>query len=153
MWIPITIIAVIGLIILLVVLLKKKPTPPVVSSTPIPSTPSPSPTPVPSGTTEIEVLNAAPNTRRIVSIRVDGKLVDGTFPLFPGNLGTYTTDQSGSALDIQVRFGNIPAGTESIALYCGSYQECMTGPGTLHDFQGVPVNGTKINIDYDEVGC
>jgi len=153
MTIAIIIGAVIVLTIVAIIIFKKKPTPPVVSPTPIPSTPAPSSTPFPSGTTEIEVLSAGPSSRNIMSIRVDGKLVDGDFPILPGNIKTYTTDQTGASLDVQVRFGGLPAGTESIALYCGSYSDCVTGPAAIHDFQGVPVNGTKINIDYDEVGC
>ena len=148
MWIPIIIAVVIIAIVVAIIVLKKKPTPPVPSTSPLPS-----PTPLPSGTTEIEVLNAQPNSRNIMSIRVDGKLVDGEFPLLPGAIRTYTTDQVGAGLDVQVRFNGLPAGTESVALYCGSYQDCVTAPAAIHDFQLVPVNGTRISIDYDEVGC
>ena len=147
----IIIVSVIVLVVVAIIIFKKKPVPPVPSPSNLPN-PSPSPTPIPPGNTEIEVLNAEPNSRNISSIRVDGRIVEGEFPLLPGNVRTYSTDQSG-ILDVQVRFNGLPAGTESVALYCGAYQDCVTAPASTHDFTNVSIDGTRISIDYGEVGC
>lgn len=152
MWIPIIIAVVFIATVVAVIILNKKPTP-VPSPLPTSPVPNPSPTPLPPGSTVIEVLNAEPNSSDIISIRVDGKLVDGNFPLKPGHLELYSTDQVGTGLDVQIRFSDHPAGTDSLAIYCGSYKDCVTAPARIHDFTGVPVDGTKIDIDYDEVGC
>lgn len=155
MWTAIIIAAIVITAVLIVVLLKKKPVP-TVSPTPVPTsvTPTPSATPIPPTVTTLQVYNSGMNTQGIASIRVDGKLVIGdSFPVNPGENKTFTTDKVGVELGVQIRFVGQPAGTESVSLHTGNYSECYTGPGTVLDFQDVPVNGTVINVDYDEVGC
>lgn len=157
MWTAIIIAAVV-IITVLIVIFRKKPTPEV-SPTPSPSsvpsvTPTPSVTPIPPTHTTLYVYNSGMNTQDIISIRVDGKMVEGgEFPIKPGDNSTFITDQVGIELGVQVRFIGHPEGTASISLHTGDYSRCVNGPGAIVDFQDVPVNGTPINIDYDEVGC
>jgi len=157
MLIPIIITAVIVLTIVSIIIFKKKPTPPVPSpSVPSPtaSSPSPSPTPSPQPYTTVYVYNADYNTQDINSIRVEGVLVTGgILPLEPGNGDTYITLKRGPDLDIQVTFSGLPAGTESLSIETGTYKDCISGPATIQEFTNIKVDGTKINIDYDEVGC
>ena len=155
MLIPIIVAAIIVLTIVLIIIFKKKPTPPVPSpSVPSPSAPTPSPTPSPQPYTTVYVYNADPNTQDINSIWVDGvPVTGGILPLEPGNGDSYITLRRGPDLDIQVRFSGLPAGTESLSIETGTYRDCVNGPVTMHLFENVPVDGTKINIDYDEVGC
>ena len=155
MLIPIIIAVVVVLTIVLIIIFKKKPTPPVPSpSVPSPSAPTPSPTPSPQPYTTVYVYNADYNSQDINLIRVDGVLVTGgILPLEPGNSDSYITLERGPDLDIEIRFSGLPAGTESLSIETGTYKDCVNGPAPMHVFGNVPVNETKINIDYDEVGC
>lgn len=160
MWTIILIAAVVIGGLALFLILRKRGQTPEVSPTPSPSsapsiTPTPSVTPVPDATTTLRVYNSNANSRAISSIRVDGKLVEGDeFPVIPGENKTFVTDQVGVQLDINVRLLGKPyPGVDSLSIHTGEYTNCFNGPAGIIDFQDVPVNGTDIYIDYDEIGC
>ena len=132
---------------------------PIPSPSPSPgSLPTPTPTPSPGGgtTTNVYIQNNYLNTQSVIWVRVDGVPVVPTggdsFPVLPGDNILATTTQTGT-LDITVRLSGSAAYTESVTLQGSSYYDCINGPPQQFTYNSVPVNGTEIDIYYDEIGC
>lgn len=138
----------------------RTPTPTRTPSSSVPSSPTPTPTRTPTPTptpptyTYFSVYNDSANTRDIDSITVNGvEVIGGIFPMPPGAYYTNVYTTQVGTLSVAVNFSAWPAGTESLRLQTGVYDDCQNGPGSTHTFLSVPVNGTLIYLDYDSVWC
>lgn len=128
------------------------PTPsitPSISVTPtVTITPSTSSSPI----TNFYIYNASPATYNITNVTVNGmSLIDASFPVTPGNntsgyttlVGTYT---------VTVTLNGFPSG-ESITVQADAYSDCQDDPGGTANFTNVPINGSDVFVNYDEIGC
>ena len=108
----------------------------------ITATPSISVTPAPAGMAQIDVSNSTTLTD-ITNITVNGFTVSGgTFPIFPGQGGSFVTSQVGSGKTIVVTY--TAEVNDNVTVIDSINTNCAGATGTSRTFAGLQIDNADI---------
>jgi hypothetical protein len=103
---------------------------------------TPSSTPAPVGSAQIDVSNSTTLTD-IVNITVNGFTVSGgTFPIFPGEGGTFITNETGTSKTIVVTY--TAEVNDNVTVIDSVNTNCAGATGTSRTFAGLQIDNADI---------